>query len=353
MPRVLYIDHPEDDYVAALLYLGLCQVLGPENVVDWPGKDVFHGRVYTGPVPYGPNGTDIPGNVVPYPWFPAQPDHPWSNWSPEEMVARVGEFDAVVLASPRAYNVPRAVDLVRRVGRRAVPKLVVVDGEDYSTVRWDVVDALRPDVYFKTTFVPEPFEVYRDLKRKLAPSTRVVPLPLVTTLQKDIAPASKDVDFAFLGGNNWKWNRKEGVAVEGRTDKADLEAVLAREFPNRKIVLGNLPYEDYLSALARSRIAISVGGCGAGSIRTYEMMAAPDTLVLRERDPSIRPHPLVGGVNCVDFSTEEELLAALRRYLDPAHEAERSAIAQCGNALIREHYTPRARAQDFLSEILR
>ena len=32
--RVLYIDHPEADFLSAIVFMGLCEQLGPGSVVD-------------------------------------------------------------------------------------------------------------------------------------------------------------------------------------------------------------------------------------------------------------------------------------------------------------------------------
>ena len=90
--KLLWLEHPEPDYVSALTYLGLCEELGAENVIDWPYKGTLHGETCE-----GPHGLCSPC----WSWFPPQPGRRWSD---DEVFSRLQEFDLAVLASPRAWN---------------------------------------------------------------------------------------------------------------------------------------------------------------------------------------------------------------------------------------------------------
>jgi hypothetical protein len=205
--RVLYIDHPTPDFLAAVLHKGLCEEIGHESVIDFPWKALYHGYGYEGE-----------GAVhVPFAWSTIYPD--FGLWSEEDVVRAVGTFDVVILASPRSRNTLALERLIYRVGRGALRKLVIVDGEDYTTVRWDLVERLQPDVYFKLSMVPEPFEVYPALKARLAASTKVVPFALACPTSP-LAAATKDIDVSFVGGNYWRPAalRREGVPWAGRPE---------------------------------------------------------------------------------------------------------------------------------------
>src|SRR5271168_2378724 len=81
MTRVLFCDHPEDDFLAGVLYLGFCQELGPENVVDFPYKGSYHGEVHRYPSIYGSDSGSRPweswnqgaGCTAPFAWMPSTP----------------------------------------------------------------------------------------------------------------------------------------------------------------------------------------------------------------------------------------------------------------------------------------
>jgi Glycosyl transferases group 1 len=338
--KVLFIDHVEADCLAALVYLGLCQELGAENVVDWPWKDSYHGYTYEGPVPYDePNNW---GPVAPFTWFPAQDPSYRTNVAKVSTI--IGSFDVVVLASPRRYSM-KALDylLICVKGRQSIPRLVVMDGEDYSAIRWDVIERYKPSVYFKLTMT-EPVDVARAASNKV----RLVPLQLATPIV-DLAPVVKDIDVAFFGGNNWRPRRSDPVYGTGHYKK-ELERRLAKEFPN--FIGGYMHWPQYVATLNRAKIAVSVGGSGLEPLRTFEILGCQGTMLARERIQIVGPHPLVDGVHqaAFDGTNHDDIVRVIRHYLD--HEEERQRIAAAGYALVQEHYTPRARARQLLAEAL-
>ena len=341
--KILFIDHVEPDFLAALLYTGLCEELGADNVVDWPWRPFYHGQCYVGPIPYDPPGNH--GTTAPYPWVPVQSTRAWSE---DEVASRISEFDVVALASPRAYNTAALAGLIGRVGRDALRRLVLIDGEDYTAVRWDMVERFRPSAYFKLSLSTAPFEVYTTERDRVAHTVRLLPIQLASPIG-DAPAAAKDLDVAFLGGTNWRPHRVEGVPA-GPAHKAALDARLAQEFSS--FVGGNLPHDIYLSTLARARIAVCVGGSGLEPLRTYEILSCPGTLLVREQITVISPRPFVDGVDHVAFDGQDidGLVAKIRHYL--VNEPARASIAAEGNRLLREHHTPRARAKYLLAESL-
>jgi hypothetical protein len=330
--KVLFLDHPEADYLAAILYTGLCQELGPENVVDWPRKCTYHGENYEGPIPYPPHT----GVSSPFDWFQAQPN---STWTDQEIYDRAHEFDLVILASPRAYNVAALDDLIARCGRAALKRFVFVDGEDYTTNRWDLIDRFRPSVYFKLSVTKTPFEIYVEQKPRLEALVRIVPFPLASPVH-DVPSVPKEFDVAFFGGDNWQSG--------GPAARAALSIRLAAEFPN--IVDRRASHAEFISSVAKAKIAVSVGGWGTEPLRTYEILSCPDTLLVREDVDSITPYPFVNGVVTVNFNVGdvEEIVRSVGYYLH--HEEDRRRIAQAGNEFLQKHYTPQARARQLLEE---
>jgi hypothetical protein len=343
--KVLYITHPEPDQLEAIVYMGLCRELGAENVVDWQWKHTYHGQVYEGPIPYDPPGSR--GTAAPFPWMIPQDTRAWGE---EEVVARIGEFDLIVLASPRAYNIRDLGRLIGRVGRSALKRLVHIDGEDYTTVRWDLVEQFRPDVYFKLSMVPEPVECYHAHKARVFGSVRVAPFPQASPLPSP-APVAKDLDVVFFGGGSWQPHRREGIPPSEPSQRPVLEARLRREFPS--FAGGYVGHEEYMATLNRARVAVCVGGSGIEPLRTYEILSCPGTLLARERIPVISPYPLVDGVNHVAFdgTNQDDCVRVIREAL--ADEPRRARIAAEGNRLLNEHYTPQARAKQLLEESFR
>jgi hypothetical protein len=342
--KVLFIDHVEPDYLAAIVYLGLCQELGPNNVVDWPYKITYHGGSYVGPIPYPPPGDW--GVASPFPWMPAMSSR---IWTASEVINSAREFDVVVLASPRAYSIDALQGLLGAVGRGAIRRLVLLDGEDYTAVRWDLVERFRPNVYFKLSMVKDPYEVYIGEKARVVGTTRLLPIPLASPLG-ELLPLSKETDVVFFGGGSWRPVRQEGVPA-GPSPRAALEQRLRREFQSFKG--GVLEYNEYVSELCKAKIAVCVGGSGLEPLRTFEILSCPSTLLMRERIAVISPCPFVEGSDHVGFdgTDPDDLIRNIKYYLD--NELERQRIATVGNLYLRTHHTPRARGQYLLAEALR
>ena len=230
----------------------------------------------------------------------------------------------------------------------------MIDGEDYTAIRWDMIKRFGPSTYFKYSVVPDHLvlDVYAEHRADVEKTVRIVPFPLATTAP--IEPRPKDIDVSFLGGTSWFLDRKEGVVPSTGPAKPLLEARLSREFSN--FLGGYRPYDEYREVLARSRVAVCPGGHGIGSIRTLETAAAPGTLLGQERVSHITPWPFLDGANCFLWSATgtdpfEELVGKIRHYLD--HEEERARIAAAGNAHVAQNDTPRSRARQLLEEAMR
>jgi len=318
-------------------------------VVDFPLQPHFHGETWRGPVPYGPGGSMIQGVCGPYSWMPA-----WAGraWTEDEVVEKVSEFDLVVLASPRAYNVPCLRKLIERVGRSSIKRLVMLDGEDYTAIRWDLANEFRPEVYFKTSLVPEPLDLYPAQRELMQSRTRVLPCPLTTSFNEPPC-VEKEYDVCFLGGSNWFGTRREGVEENRVPVKAAVEAELRRRLPDARLMLGHVPYDQYTPLLAASQVAICVSGHGLEGMRTFEAMSCSNTLVVREALPQITPWPMIDGVHCVTYSHHEEIAGLCETVLDPLHRGSRERIARAGYELVWKHYTTRARARYILDESFR
>ncbi len=342
--RVLYIEHQEADLMSALMYLGICEELGSENVVDWPWKDTFHGETFKGHVP---DTSIIDGIVGPYSWMPS---FPGKKWNDDEIVQNIKEFDLVILASPRPQNTRLVKWLVDTVGRKVINKLVILDGEDYTTVRWDIIEYISPDVYFKLSMVQNPLDVYPSQRMNMQGLIKLIPIPLALPVNT-LPTVEKDIDIAFLGGNNWYADRTEGFSVQDLTlSKPVFEAKIKAEFPDKKFVCGNLPYNEYMQTINRAKVAISVSGSGLEPLRTYEILSCQGTMLIRENIPVITPLPFINKDNCAIFNTQDDLIDAIRYYLN--NENERNRIAINGNKFLQDNFTPRTVAQYLLREAM-
>lgn len=345
--RLLYIDHPEADYLAAQVYLGLCQVLGPEKVVDWPVKKSFHGEthryphVYETDPGYSPHqtwemtGEGPVGTTFPFSWLPPQPMHKWTR---ESVIDHLSGFELVILASPRKWNTAALRELIATVGRDKLPPLVIVDGEDYTAVRWDLANEFRPRTYFKRDVVPNPDDVWPRDREAASPHVRVVPLPLapVDIRSRIVDDMNAPIDVFLPGGGNTPGGVEQWCEAARRVSKSHVFGY------------GSHDFEEYVRTIARARIAVAVRGHSQDSLRSWEMLAVEGPLVAVQRHTLIRPYPFIDGEHVVEFGSPDELTAVLSKYL--ADEPLRARIAAAGHAHLRAHHTTQARARYLLHE---
>jgi hypothetical protein len=321
--KVLFLNHPEPDYMEALICLGLCQTLGPDNVVDYPYKGSYHGELEYYPSFYTPGETS---NTKPYEWFDAKLGRRWER---DEVIERIGEFDLVVLASPRKKVVENMADLISTVGRQAMKRVVAIDGEDYSDIRWDLITRFAPSVYFK-----------RELLDHEPRNAQILPIRFASSVLPH-SSNTKDIDVFFPASNSWP----------GRVEA--WEAL--RQTFGKGFVGGPgfwLGRDEYLAAAARSKIAVSIRGYGYDTLRYWEIPAFERTLLVSDRSPLVKAsHPFEDGRHALYFSSVQELISIVRRALD--NDSERERIAKSGNEHLQAYHTPRARAQQLLEDSFR
>lgn len=342
--KVLYIDHAEADFLAAQVYLGLCQELGPDNVVDFPFKRSYHGQLHEYPSVYNRDpGSSLwqtwqvtdKGNIgktTPFAWMQSQPG---KEWTEDEVVSNLRKFDVVVLASPRQYNSAALSALIARVGRENLPRLVMMDGEDYTDIRWDFIATFKPAIYFKRELVHNPSDVFSQHKSRVDGSTQIKPFPFASPLPV-VARKQKDIDILFLGGGTWG----------GRNEACD---ALRREFGDRFVggVGVHYDYPAYLDALNRAKIAVCVRGFGFDTLRFWEIPSF-ETMMVSDRIPLVKPYPFQDGIHIAYFDNTSHLVDTVRHYL--SNDAGREQIAKAGNEWLRKHHTARARARQLLEE---
>ncbi|MBM3289526.1 MAG: glycosyltransferase family 1 protein [Candidatus Hydrogenedentes bacterium] len=310
-PRVLVLTHDSSDYGMDTLYDGLCQVLGAENVVEYPWKPTLHGR-----------NKDA---AVGYPcWF----DYPGRARSTDELTIelREGRFDLIVFADFVQMN---KRDAVRRM-LDAAPDVPVVaydpwdDGGPSQDAAIEYLGGGPLAAYFK-----------REMLACLDYGPNAYPLPfgysdrhVPTTL-----PERRSTELFWAG------KRLFGT----RSLYLDrLAEVLGRSLDQ------TYSQEEYRAAIADARMGLSMFGFGFDTVRYWEL-AAHGCMVLAER-PLVRiPFNFVEGESAVFWDDLPELERKLAYYL--AHPDEAEAIGRAGRERFLRYHTSSARAKQFLGVI--
>ena len=307
--RILYILHPRPHYGIDILYDGLCNVLGEENVVDFPWKPWFHG--------------ELPTMQVNYPCVCNRPGTPLSLEDVEEQL-RQRQFD-LILFGDMEQSMPR--DWARRIVKAAgnLPLYAVDQLDESVDMHQETLEHLGVSAltgYFKREML---FGV------DYGPNTFPLPFAYPERRIPTLIDTTRTIDFFWAG--------KRGSSMRGLF----LDHLQARY--NRKMD-GYVSQEEYVQTLLNVRIGIDIFGHGFDTVRYWEL-PAHGCMLLAERRPIHIPNNFRDAESAVFFGDTQELEAKLAYYL--AHPEEASAIALAGREHLMRYHTATIRARQALA----
>lgn len=316
--RILWITHPESDYLASTLYRGMCQVLCVDNVIDYPWKDSYHGQTSYYEQPHGRG----PGCTSPCAW-----QKPSESVRRTEVEIKNDHFDCVILESTRPYAV-HALDAIINSGWTPLPPVFACCGEDYSETN------ILLDVGNK-------FGALALFKRELLNGVNiqhVYPCPFASVIPEDwplYVSLPKTHDACLVVGNTNP--QRQGIvdalnALKGKYNiyaGSDTQGVRLDQF-------------QFWEVLSRSKISLSTKGWGNDTLRYWEVPSTRSMLLTQRLDIVI-PNPFTDGVNCAEFSTPDEMRQKLEWYLNRPDELQR--VSEAGYQHVLAHHTCRRRAE--------
>lgn len=332
--KVLFLpDTGIPDFLQDAVFHGLHALLG-DDVVEWP------------PLPRYRGASPPDGERYPFAYFDLPP-HPGGTL--EELL---DWCDAVVMPSLRDGALPQ---VRAALGRKPT---AFVDGEDHPYVRGIV---RHVDLYFKReTLVSAPWlrartparrvyhylrdrEYGRDSLRQhvaVATARNVIPLPF-GIIDVGFEPEGSDDEYgiAFLGRIT---SRERERLVE------DLQRVGVPVFVGG----GDLPWPDYMKALSRTFIAVSVRGLGYDTLRYWEIPYA-GALLLAEVPRVVIPDNFVDGKEAV-FAPFERLAWEAEALIHAAANEDYDfvgAMAARGREAVLSRHTSVHRAQAVLERL--
>lgn len=329
--KVLYLNHPEADFGGYGLYDGLCRVLGPDNVVDYPYKRSYHGEVHRYqneyPSAYPPGAAtgadgEYSGRTGPFEWA--------ENWpGPEHSEAEIrallsaGAFHLVVGEGPRRGTLAA----LRQLRAQLPPRVVLYDGEDHDQVLAPLIRELGIGLYLKRELFPG--------TARTVGSCAVKPFTFSTVLAERPPERARDIDvLCVLGDTNPKRQRIRALVEQ-----------LGRE--GHQVDTARSSWPGYMDRLARSKIVVAPRGFGQDTLRRWDVPAA-GALLVQERLDILDPHPLQDGVHKVDYAPDgSDLEGKIRHWL--ALDEARRQVARAGQDFVFQHHTARARAELLLT----
>lgn len=309
-PRILFITAPQPHYGLDALYDGLCEVLGDDNVVDFPWKPLLHGQRAQNE------------------YYPCSLDRRGTGRSIEEVenLLRNKFFDFVLFGA-----------LDQEVDREVVRRIVSASG----SVPWYLVDQQDEcaDFFGDALALLDGASVQGCFKREMLQCVdygpRVIPLPFSYPDSRAATCVSEQrPDTFFWAGQRWCGLRDIYLR--------HIENVLGETFERK------YDQDSYVAAMRRARIGLNGFGGGFDTVRYWEL-PAQGCMLLAERPPIRIPHNFRDGVSAVFFEDLGDLDEKLNHYL--AHPEAVSEIARAGHEHFMRYHTSSARARQMLGWI--
>jgi len=402
--KILYMSHPQMDTGGVLLFMGLCEVLGPENIVTFPPVKMFYGitddhkgpyteflrqAVKSEPLPQGippfaPGEDVINGwpDAFDLPYLVSQTTELYREYKEDEIVAQIkaGAFSFIVLTSGHRINTIALARLRDKLGGN-LPSIVYLDSGERDEMNEHWTHVFQPKIIFKSVLTPE---VYNYAKTKYG--WELHPLPhssvlvgknikaIFDKLEGDevyeLPPVGSQEEIARRGTAQHMRQLLEKRIPQYITFNGDDKVVdcfygLGATYDKRRELLDvlhkyfatsyyigierpGLRYFRYLNMIAHSRTAISMRGSGRDTTRYWEIPLFKTLLICDGTMGAMHPHPFEHGKTAVFY--EENNLKQVPELLDYylSHETERRQIANAGYEHVMKYHTMKARAEYFL-----
>jgi hypothetical protein len=310
--RVLILMRQQMDYGQDVLYDGLCELLGDENVVDYPYKGSLH---------------EDPDKLADgyYPCVFFREGQMLTHESVREQI-QGGLFDLILFADGE-HTLAReeVIDLVD--ANRDIP-IAIVDQDDTPCDPYRALSVYLDRVDIIACFKREKLE---DVPYH--PNITALPFGYPASRIPAWRDGPRDIPVAWAG-NRKTWMR-EAYLIR-------LEQLLSTKLGKQ------VSQDDYAAQLQRTQIAPCFFGGGFDTVRYWEI-PAHGALLLAERPPIEIPHNFVDGQHAVFFDDIQELQEKVGFYLEHPEECRR--IARGGYEHLREHHTGTARARRLLDNV--
>ena len=382
MKKILYLEHPQADLNAYNIYKGLCEVLGEENIIDFPHKKVYRGEIdlfnasyYSSVRESIKSSTQLPYGIPPFSpgediisgWPIKDPScgefnpggYPLVGLSTRDRtytendignLLRSGEISCIILST--SHRVPtialaRIRDAMGGLGK--LPPIIYTDNGERDELNEHWAHVFNPTLIFKCCLT----EKYKDFYKKKY-GWNIYPLPgsnflIGTNLKKHF----KD---DYLSSNNF--DKKYDLfyrfmGIDNREKVIDICENYSNE--NKLINFNNGGiYSEYLKVLAESKIVVTHKGICRETLRYWDIPMFNTIMLCDGTMGAIHPNPFEHEKTAVFYSDsdnedniEYEIKDKLNFYLK--NETERNRISLAGMEHLRKYHTNRARAEWFLS----
>ncbi len=331
--KILFLTDPDPEYGGTLLYSGLVEAIGVDNIIDYPYKASHHGGTDTYPNKHAGHE----GEFCQCWGFEWTIPYPAIEYSLEQIkdLLRSNAFDAVICESIRE-EVLKSLDLLKDLLPK---KRIMLDDEDSDKVYHDLIEKYKLKLYLKRELT---------LLNNTVKNSIIKPYPFSTILTQQNTNIDRDIDVlcAFGGKSSHPMRLRVGRIIDSMRDNFvfDKKAMADSGF--------KYLWEDYKERLYRSKVVIAPRGAGQDTLRRWEAPSA-GALVFMEKLTLIEEFPLIDGEHCVMYTHNcSDFEQNLRSILN--NDEKRERIALNGRKYVFEHHTPKARAiklMEWISEL--
>ncbi len=355
--KILYLTPSHIDYLSDQIYVGLCQNLGWDSIIDYPYKDFYHN----------------PEKKV-----RSLPQNPGHHFQLEEIISGLQKhaFDFVVLSAIRKEPLEILETLYNKC---PLPPLILLDGDDGVDINTRLFKQYRFSLYFKREYLPTHTHSLDHLHNRWKAygvtkslSDRTYPLPFSAILEG--IPLDnmneQDVDISFIGiashrnriravhilqnAQDLKFRGKVFAGPTTRKSKMAqgtfkiLQAKMEGDpYPTEEEQNDKLSYDDYFQLLGRSKMGLSIRGAGFDTVRYWEIVASKRILV-SEKPYIYIPDNFEHGKHALFCRPDlSDLLTLVRQYVHDQGFCK-TMIEQAYQHLLRYH-TCEQRAKQFLN----
>lgn len=324
MKRILFINSPDTDYLQDLTYIGLCKILGAENIIDAPLHKAYH----------------FPRKV-----YPRNIGYRSKNFI-YRMFSNTKKYDAVIVAacSPKCFL--NYLEILPTLSSD-VP-VIFLDGGDWPTIGGDLERLGKRGDLFTEAVKKRPFDLIfkREYLEQESYPSNVHPLPF--SIDFDIYPKkkSKKYDVSFWAVESDPIRTKALELLEDQFDCRENGTTRNQIFKKYK-----RKGRFYLQELSACKVVLNFRGAGWDTLRYWETPAM-ETFMISQKPQIVIPDNFKHGEHVVYCKDDlSDLIELCEFYIKNDELREKTATA--GYKWAKEKHSDIARAQYILDQIQR
>lgn len=335
--KILFICDPGLDCGEYMLFNGLCNVLGEQNVVTYPFKGSYYGLTDYGYELENDYGSGNMGFTAPEQYMASR--H-LNYWNKEAIIKNIDIFDLIIMGSCRIVALKALRGLKKEIKEFSVP-LVIHESEDYEDIRTDIVDEFKPQLYFKRTLRKDGKNNFMDrCKIPILP----VPLSAVLNTAPFVDEKEKTYSVWFINGDTFPVRREvyKKLIEMNRVDM--ICKIISHNIP--ATWYDKLPYRAYMTTIGKSKIAIAPRGWSCDAQKRVEIPIY-NTLLFSNEIGYVTPNDFIDGKSYVSFREDlSDFDSKLQYYLEDEQETRK--VAEEGRRHLLKYHTNEVRAKEVL-----